>query len=565
MVVFHDELDLAAGKVRVKRGGGAAGHNGLRSIDAHLGPDYWRVRLGIGHPGRQATGCSATCWTTSPQADRDWLEPLLEAVADARAAAGGGRCRRLHEQGGAGARAAAAESGGEAGAPGQEHQRRIAGPGGRLSGFQLRHRRPAERRQVDPLQRADRERGGGRRPTSRSAPSSPTSAGCRCRTSGWRRIAGIAKSAKIVPTQLEFVDIAGLVAGASHGEGLGNQFLGHIREVDAIIHVLRCFDDPDVVHVDGAIDPLRDVEIIETELMLADLDSLERRGERRWPSAARAATRRRRRRWRWPSGRLAALRDGRPARAVGARPRTSAGVRRPAAADRQAGALRLQRRGGRRPPRATRSPRGWRRGPRPRGRTAVVISAQIEAEVAELPAGGRAEYLAEPGPGRDRPRPGDPRRLRAARPHHLLHRRAEGDARLDDRAAAPRRRRRRASSTPISSAASSAPRPSPTTTSSRWAASRRRARPGGCARKAATTSSPTATSCCSASTSDARRRQRQVVAAVATQTSASASQCLRSGDSCLSRSRLTGSPRTNPSSRGSCLRSAPASFCVSLP
>ena len=90
-------------------------------------------------------------------------------------------------------------------------------------------------------------------------------------------IAGLAASAKIVPTQLEFVDIAGLVAGASRGEGLGNRFLGRIREVDAIVQVLRCFADPDVVHVAGGVDPLRDAEVVETELMLADLDSLDRR------------------------------------------------------------------------------------------------------------------------------------------------------------------------------------------------------------------------------------------------------------------------------------------------
>src|SRR5487761_1044547 len=90
-------------------------------------------------------------------------------------------------------------------------------------------------------------------------------------------LAAIGKSVKIVPTVLEFVDIAGLVRGASKGEGLGNQFLGNIREVDAIIHVLRCFEDPDVVHVEGAIDPIRDAETVETELMLADLDSLEKR------------------------------------------------------------------------------------------------------------------------------------------------------------------------------------------------------------------------------------------------------------------------------------------------
>ena len=90
-------------------------------------------------------------------------------------------------------------------------------------------------------------------------------------------LAGLAKSEKIIPTQLEFVDIAGLVRGASRGEGLGNKFLAHIREVDAIAHVLRCFEDGNVTHVEGSVDPVRDAETVETELMLADLDSLERR------------------------------------------------------------------------------------------------------------------------------------------------------------------------------------------------------------------------------------------------------------------------------------------------
>src|ERR1700680_2498720 len=89
--------------------------------------------------------------------------------------------------------------------------------------------------------------------------------------------ARLATPAKIVAAQLEFVDIAGLVRGASQGQGLGNQFLGHIREVDAIAHVLRCFSDDNVVHVEGSVDPVRDAEVVETELMLADLDSLERR------------------------------------------------------------------------------------------------------------------------------------------------------------------------------------------------------------------------------------------------------------------------------------------------
>jgi GTP-binding protein YchF len=90
-------------------------------------------------------------------------------------------------------------------------------------------------------------------------------------------LAKLGKSAKIVPTQLEFVDIAGLVRGASKGEGLGNQFLANIREVDAIAHVLRCFEDGNVTHVEGRIDPISDAETVETELLLADLDSLERR------------------------------------------------------------------------------------------------------------------------------------------------------------------------------------------------------------------------------------------------------------------------------------------------
>jgi len=128
-------------------------------------------------------------------------------------------------------------------------------------------------------------------------------------------LAQLGKSAKIVPTQLEFVDIAGLVRGASQGQGLGNQFLGHIREVDAIAHVLRCFDDGNVVHVEGSVDPIRDAETVETELMLADLDSLERRAaaaEKR----ARGADKEARALLQVIEPVLAGLREGRPARTV---------------------------------------------------------------------------------------------------------------------------------------------------------------------------------------------------------------------------------------------------------
>ena len=91
------------------------------------------------------------------------------------------------------------------------------------------------------------------------------------------KLAAIASSKQIIPTRMTFVDIAGLVKGASKGEGLGNQFLANIREVDAIAHVLRCFEDGDVTHVDGRVDPLSDSETIETELMLADIESIEKR------------------------------------------------------------------------------------------------------------------------------------------------------------------------------------------------------------------------------------------------------------------------------------------------
>ena len=128
-------------------------------------------------------------------------------------------------------------------------------------------------------------------------------------------LAKLGKSAKIVATQLEFVDIAGLVRGASKGEGLGNQFLGHIREVDAIAHVLRCFESGDITHVEGSIDPIRDAETVETELLLADLESLEKRvfaAEKK----ARGADKEAKLELAVMEPVLAALREGKPARAV---------------------------------------------------------------------------------------------------------------------------------------------------------------------------------------------------------------------------------------------------------
>jgi ribosome-binding ATPase len=217
------------------------------------------------------------------------------------------------------------------------------------------------------------------------------------------KLAGIAKSAQTIPTRLTFVDIAGLVRGASKGEGLGNQFLAHIREVDAIAYVLRCFEDPDVVHVDGKVDPLADAETIETELMLADLDSLERRipilekkirGQDKEAKATLALLERV----------LPLLRDGKPARLAEVsdeeRPlfRTLGlltskpvlyvcNVDEASAATGNAYSKAVEER-------ATKEEAGC-----------IVISAKIEAELAELDADERKAYLADlglPEPGLNR-------------------------------------------------------------------------------------------------------------------------------------------------------------------
>ncbi len=127
------------------------------------------------------------------------------------------------------------------------------------------------------------------------------------------KIAATAKSAKTIPTQLEFVDIAGLVRGASKGEGLGNQFLANIREVDAVAHVVRCFESGDITHVEGTVDPIRDIETIETELMLADLDSLEKRADKT-EKQAKTGDKEAQALMKVIGPALAALRDGKPAR-----------------------------------------------------------------------------------------------------------------------------------------------------------------------------------------------------------------------------------------------------------
>jgi len=208
------------------------------------------------------------------------------------------------------------------------------------------------------------------------------------------RLATIAKSAQVVPTRLTFVDIAGLVRGASKGEGLGNQFLAHIREVDAIACVLRCFEHDDVVHVEGRIDPIADAETIETELILADLDSLERRvpilekkirGQDKEAKKTLALLERA----------LVLLREGKPARLAAIEEEERAEFRslglltampvlyvcnvdEASAATGNVHSARIEALA------------------KSEGAGCVIISAKIEAELAELPRDERQTYLAEP-------------------------------------------------------------------------------------------------------------------------------------------------------------------------
>ncbi|ARP99980.1 redox-regulated ATPase YchF [Pseudorhodoplanes sinuspersici] len=217
------------------------------------------------------------------------------------------------------------------------------------------------------------------------------------------KLAVLAKSEKTVPTRLTFVDIAGLVRGASKGEGLGNQFLANIREVDAIAHVVRCFEDTDITHVEGKIDPIADIETIETELMLADLDSLERRVDA-LEKKARGNDREAKETLDLVQRALKPLREGKPARVVERKPEEErlfsmlglmtakpvlyvCNVEESAAATGNAYSAKVEARA------------------KEEGAVSVVISAKIESEIAVLSKEERVEYLDAVGlkePGLDR-------------------------------------------------------------------------------------------------------------------------------------------------------------------
>jgi len=143
----------------------------------------------------------------------------------------------------------------------------------------VRHRRPPQRRKIHPLQRPDLGQGtGGQLPANYPfATKEPNIGVITVPDPRLDKLAELVNPQKVQPTTVDIVDIAGLIKGASKGEGLGNQFLGNIRETDAIIHVVRCFDDDNVVHVDGSVDPVRDKMIIDTELILKDIETVEKK------------------------------------------------------------------------------------------------------------------------------------------------------------------------------------------------------------------------------------------------------------------------------------------------
>ena len=208
------------------------------------------------------------------------------------------------------------------------------------------------------------------------------------------KLAALAGSEQIIPTRITFVDIAGLVRGASKGEGLGNKFLATIREVDAIVHVVRCFEDSDITHVEGKIDPTADIEIIETELMLADLDSLEKRVDALEKKAQGSGedAQLAKETLDLVNRSLVLLREGKPARLVERKPDeeklfhslgllTSAPVLYACNVEEGAAAT------------GNEFSRKVEELAKKEGAVAVVISAKIESEIATLPAAERADFL----------------------------------------------------------------------------------------------------------------------------------------------------------------------------
>jgi GTP-binding protein YchF len=252
------------------------------------------------------------------------------------------------------------------------------------------------------------------------------------------QLAAIVHPEKILPTTVEFVDIAGLVAGASQGEGLGNQFLSHIRETDAIAHVVRCFENADVVHVAGKVDPIADIDVIDTELALADLQTVDKAVDRQ-AKAAKGGDK--------DAIRKKALYERAKAHLDQAKPVRSMQM------------TEEERRDLRELQLLTAKPimyvanvmeGGFTNNPMldkvekravAEGAVVVPVCAAIEGEISQLEEADRADFLKELGTQGAGSGPRDPRGLQATRPADLFHGGPEGSAGLDDSARASRRRR----------------------------------------------------------------------------------------------------------------------------
>ena len=284
-----------------------------------------------------------------------------------------------------------------------------------------------------------------RPPTTPSAPSTPTPASSPCPMSGSTKSPTSSSPSPSSPPPWSSSTSPASSRARRKGEGLGNQFLGHIRATDAICHVVRCFDDPEVVHVAGGVNPLHDIDIINTELLLADLDTVEKR-HAKVEKLQKPRTPTTRSKPSSPSLQklLAALNAGKPARTVDLHRRRTPIARDLFLHHRQAAALRRQRRRSR--PLGTAMPTPPPSKSAPPKKAAQVVRICGAHGSRDRPARARRAQRVPRGhgPRRARPQPPHPRRLPPARPHHLLHRRRAGGPRLDHppRHQSPRRSRR---------------------------------------------------------------------------------------------------------------------------